>query len=391
MNEKNKLKVALLHDFLNQFGGAEKTLESLCEIFPEAPIYTLIYEKEKMRGKFSNRKIQTSFLQKFPNFFKKRIEWLAPFLPMAPETFDLRDFDLVISSSGAWSKGIVTRLNTLHIAYIHSPMRFVWDYNEKYIREKNFRIGLFLIRFIFSYFRLWDRLASDRPDFLIANSIYTQRRIKKYYRKEAPVIYPPACQEKEKKTVVFSKKIENKFPHKNFFLIVSRLSSYKKIDVAVETFNRMGLPLVIIGEGKEKEKLKKNAGENITFFGWAKNKELSFAYSRARAFIFPGIDDFGIAPVEAMRQGVPIIAIKKGGAKEIVEDGKTGIFFEAITPEVLADGVRRFCENEDKFDREYIKKKAQTFSEEIFKKNFLNYVKEAMEKFGFSNSMIEKK
>ena len=171
MNEKNKLKVALVHDFLNQFGGAEKTLESLCEIFPEAPIYTLIYEKEKMRGKFSDRKIRTSFLQKFPAFFRKRVQWLAPFFPMAPETFDLRDFDMVISSSGAWSKGIVTRLNTLHIAYIHSPMRFVWDYNERYIQEKKIGVSLFLIRPIFSYFRLWDRLAADRPDFLIANSI----------------------------------------------------------------------------------------------------------------------------------------------------------------------------------------------------------------------------
>jgi len=391
MNEKNKLKVALVHDFLNQFGGAEKTLESLCEIFPEAPIYTLIYEKEKMRGKFSDRKIRTSFLQKFPAFFRKRFQWLAPFFPMAPETFDLCDFDLVISSSGAWSKGIVARLNTLHIAYIHSPMRFVWDYNERYIQEKKSGVSLFLIRPIFCYFRLWDRLAADRPDFLIANSIYTQKRIKKYYRKESVVIYPPAWRRKDENIAGFSEKIKNKFPHQNFFLIVSRLSSYKKIDVAIETFNRMELPLVIIGEGKERKKMEKNAGKNITFFGWANEEELSFAYCHARAFIFPGIDDFGIAPEEAMRRGVPVIAIKKGGAKEIVEDLKTGIFFEVTTPEVLADGVRRFCENEEKFDKEYIKNKAQIFSEEVFKQKFLDYVKEVEEKFRFSNSITDKK
>jgi len=226
---------------------------------------------------------------------------------------------------------------------------------------------------------------------LIANSIYTQKRIKKYYRKESVVIYPPAWRRKDENIAGFSEKIKNKFPHQNFFLIVSRLSSYKKIDVAIETFNRMELPLVIIGEGKERKKMEKNAGKNITFFGWANEEELSFAYCHARAFIFPGIDDFGIAPVEAMRRGVPVIAIKKGGAKEIVEDLKTGIFFKVATPEVLADGVRRFCENEEKFDKEYIKNKVQIFSEEVFKQKFLDYVKEVEEKFRFSNSITDKK
>ncbi|MDR3559516.1 MAG: glycosyltransferase, partial [Candidatus Pacebacteria bacterium] len=174
MLDEKKIKVALVHDFLIQFGGAERFLEALAEMFPAAPIYTILYDPEKMRGKFAGRDIRTSFFQKLPKCLRKRYKFLLPLLPTAPETFDLRDFDLVISSSGAWSKGIVTRLNTIHIAYIHSPMRFVWDYNEKYLQEERKRkFGLF-IRPLFSYFRLWDKLAADRPDYLIANSKYTQ-------------------------------------------------------------------------------------------------------------------------------------------------------------------------------------------------------------------------
>ncbi|HHE45751.1 MAG TPA: glycosyltransferase family 4 protein, partial [Candidatus Moranbacteria bacterium] len=162
-----------MHDFLNQFGGAERVLEALTEMFPRAPIYTLIYDPEKMREKFSQKEIRTSFLQKLPKFLRRRYRYFLPLLPTAPETFDLRDFDLVISSSGAWSKGIVTRLNTLHIAYIHSPMRFVWDYNEKYLKEEHQTKWNFLARPILNYIRLWDYLAADRPDYLIANSQYT--------------------------------------------------------------------------------------------------------------------------------------------------------------------------------------------------------------------------
>src|SRR4030042_5298091 len=189
----NNYKVALIHDFLLYPGGAEKVLEVLAEMFPEAPIYTLLYDQEKMRGKFSDREIHTSFLQKFPKFLRKRYKYLLPLMPTAPETFDLRDFDLVISSSGAWSKGIVTKLNTIHIAYINSPIRFVWDYNERYVRDQKSKIKnkIFFIRLLLSYLRLWDYEAAQRPDYLIANSKYTQERIAKYYRRESSVIYPP--------------------------------------------------------------------------------------------------------------------------------------------------------------------------------------------------------
>ncbi|MFH2018878.1 MAG: glycosyltransferase, partial [bacterium] len=179
MNIKDK-KIAIVHDFFLYYGGAEKVLEALAEMFPEAPIYTLVYDKEKMRGKFEGREIRTSFLQKFPRFLRRNRQWLLPFLPTAPETFDLRDFDLVISTSGAWSKGIVTKLDTIHVAYIHSPMRFAWDYNEKYLKDNRKEKLAFLVRPILSYLRVWDKMAADRPDYLIANSRYTQERIEKY-------------------------------------------------------------------------------------------------------------------------------------------------------------------------------------------------------------------
>ena len=396
--KSQELKVALVHDFLVQYGGAEKVLESLCEMFPKAPIYTLLYDKEKIlvaysdgtppqsppqRGgeaeryssrKITQREIHASFLQKFPKFLRNRRRFLLPFMPAAPETFDLREYDLVISSSGAWSKGIITKLNTIHIAYIHSPMRFAWDYNERYVNEIGKKRICFFARAILNYIRVWDRQAADRPDYLIANSEYTQERIKKYYRRNSRVIYPPV-----KKIQIPNPKFQilNKFqiPNSKFFLVVSRLSAYKKVSLAVEAFNKLGLPLIVVGEGEQEKKLKKIAKENVKILGWQSDEKLAEYYASARAFIFPCEDDFGLTMVEAMSYGVPVIAFQKGGAKEIIQEGINGEFFSAQTPEVLADGVRRFMENENKYNKEIIKKSAEKFSEERFKDSFMEIVK----------------
>jgi len=402
MKPFNHLKVALIHDFLIQYGGAERVLEVMCEMFPEAPIYTLLYDKEKIRGKFSNRKIHTSFLQKFPKFMRKRYPWLLPFFPVAPETFDLREYDLIISSSGAWSKGIVTKLNTIHIAYIHSPMRFAWDYNEKYLAEDRKNRFKFFVRMYLTYLRIWDKSASDRPDYLIANSEYTQSRIGKYYRRESKIIYPPveiksfeipllplgegARRADEGTTSELSPSPAPNTGHplpkgeedmKKYFLIVSRLSTYKKIDCVIEAFNKLELPLVIIGEGKDEKRLRTMANENIKFLGWLSDEKLSGYYENARAFIFSSVDDFGMALVEAMARGVPVLAIRKGGAREIVEEGVTGEFFEAQTPEVVADCVRRFMEKENEYDKALIIGKAKVFNKERFKREleeFINHI-----------------
>lgn len=367
MNLENK-KVAIVHDFLTDLGGAERVVEVLCEMFPKAPIYTLIYDKEKMRGKFENKKIQTSFLQKFPKFLRRRKQLLLPFLPTAPETFDLREFDLIISSSGAWSKGIVTRLNTAHIAYLHSPMRFIWDYNERYLREnRKEKIG-FIIRPILNYIRMWDKVAADRPDFLIANSRYTQSRIKKYYGKESIVIYPPI------NTATLQCARVNAENKKEYFLVVSRLAAYKKVDAVVEAFNKLDLPLVIIGEGPQKKYLQKIANANVKILGWKSDEEIAKYYAGARAFIFASVDDFGMTPVEAMANGAPVLALREGGALETVIEGKTGEFFDAATPEVIADGVRRLVENEKNYAREFIINRAREFSKEKFIKEVEEYI-----------------
>lgn len=377
----NNVRVALVHDFLNQYGGAERVLEVLCEMFPEAPIYTLLYDKEKMRGKLAGREIRTSFLQSFPRFLRRHPRWLLPIIPTAPETFDLREFDLVISSSGAWSKGIVTRLDTLHIAYIHSPMRFIWDYNEKYLKEgRHEKLG-FLIRPFLSYLRLWDRLAADRPDYLIANSEYTRSRIAKYYRRESAVIYPPVNSE-----FFGCAKSDEARQNSKFFLIVSRLSPYKKIDVAIEAFNKLGLSLVVVGTGKQEKELKMMAKRNIKFLGWVPDEKMAAIYAQTRAFVFPGVDDFGIAPAEALAQGVPVIAVRRGGVKEIIEEGRTGEFFDSATPEVIADAVRRFGENEKRYDREYIRQSAEKFSKERFIREMEEYISDAISKSKFQIS-----
>ncbi len=370
MPQPKELKIALVHDFLIEFGGAERVLKVLCEMFPEAPIYTLLAEKENFPGWLKNRKIETSFLQKWPAFLRKRKKWLLPFLPVAPETFNLRDFDLVISSSGAWSKGIVTRLNTVHISYLHSPMRFVWDMNGEYLKDqKKGRAMNFFTRLILNYIRVWDFAAADRPEFLIANSRYTKDRIKKYYNRESTVIYPPVHIATQ--SVMGRPAVETA---QKYFLVVSRLSAYKKIDVIVEAFNKLELPLVVVGTGEQEKYLKSIANKNIKFLGFQSDEKLAKIYAGARAFVFSAIDDFGIAPVEAMQEGVPVLALKKGGMKEIVIEGKTGEFFEAATPEVIADGVRRLRENEASYDIEAIKARAKEFSEERFKKEMGEFI-----------------
>jgi len=292
-------------------------------------------------------------------------------MPTAPETFDLREFDLVISSSGAWSKGIVTRLNTIHISYLHSPMRFVWDMNEEYLKEKEKSGAVKLLsRFFLNYIRLWDKLAADRPDYLIANSKYTQTRIKKYYGRDSEIIYPPV----DIKSETNNNSTNYKLQTTNYFLVVSRLSKYKKVDAVVEAFNKLSLPLVVIGEGEQKEYLKSIANKNVKILGWKSDEKIRKYYAGARAFIFAGVDDFGMAPVEAMSFGVPVLAIRQGGVLEIVEEGKTGEFFDSATPEVIADAVRRFSENEKKYDKQDIIDKAREFSKDKFIKNFTEFI-----------------
>jgi glycosyltransferase involved in cell wall biosynthesis len=385
---RQDLKVALVHDFLNQYGGAERVLSALCEIFPEAPIYTLLYDPQKMRGKFKDADIRLSFLQKFPKFLKRRHKYMLPFMPTAPETFNLRDFDLVISSSSAFAKGIIVKPKTIHICYCHSPMRYAWDWNEKYLSEQGLGSGRKIFaRLMLNYVRTWDKAAADRPDFFIANSRATQTRIKKYYRRESEVVYPPVeinpppappLRKGESQKILPLEKGD-----KGGFLIVSRLSPYKKVEVAIEVMNKLDLPLVVIGEGDRKyvKYLKSIAGPKTKFLGWKSDENVKKYFASCRAFLFPGEDDFGIAPVEAMSFGKPVIALRHGGATETVIEGETGEFFDEPMIEVLADAVRRFQENEKNYDPAKIRAQAGKFSKEKFVENVKRVIGEMVKKY----------
>lgn len=366
MDSKNAKKIAIVHDFLLYQGGAEKVLKAIAEMYPNAPIYTLLYDKKGMRGAFADREIRTSFLQSLPKFLRRRHRWLLPFYGTAVEAFDLREYDFVISSSGAWSKGIVTKLKTKHLAYIHSPMRYVWDYNERYAQTMNKKIG-FCLRLLLSYVRMWDALASYRPDSMIANSRYTAKRIEKYYRREANVVYPPVTLGWQ---YTGQDLLDVHLQAKQYFLVVSRLTGSKRVDLAIETFEKLQLPLMIIGEGSEKKMYKKRAGTNVYFMGWQKPKALARYYANARALVFPSEDDFGIVPVEAMQFGCPVIALRRGGASETVIEGRTGEFFRAPVSASLSDAVRRFLENESSYDRNKIRAHGLQFSQERFQKEF---------------------
>lgn len=352
-------KIAIVHDFLLYSGGAERVLRTLADLFPDAPIYTLLYDKEKMRGMFADSTIHTSYLQKFPLFMRKRHRWLLPFMPSAPEAFDLRECDLVISTSSAWSKAIVTKLHTKHIAYIHSPMRYVWDENVAYVKDVRKKNG-FIVSSVLSYLRVWDYQAAQRPDVLIANSDYTKKRMKKYYRRNAEVIYPPAVSQRQT--------TNNQQRGEGYFLVISRLSPYKNTALAVEVCNKLKLPLVIIGEGTAYEDLQKMAGPTVQIIGYRSDKEIEGYYKKARAFLFPCEDDFGLTMVEALSYGVPVIALRRGGAKEIVEEGITGEFFDAPVVEVFADAMRRFIEKENSYSVQVMMQSAERFSQEKFQK-----------------------
>ena len=366
-------KIAIVHDFLENYGGAESVLESFCELFPQAPIYTLIYNRDNVqkwdRDWIANKKIKESFLQKAPGFLRKRKKYLLPLMPTAVEALNLREYDLVISSSSAFSKGIVIKPKTTHICYMHGPMRYVWDWNREYLEDQRLRGKRKLFtRLFLNYLRTWDRASADRPDYIIANSQYTAQRIEKYYRRSSKVIYPP----------VKINDISTSGENSGYFLSVGRLSPYKRFDLIVDAFLKLNLPLVIVGKGQQYNELKKRINDygksQVRLAGWQPREKLIKLYQSARAFVFAAEDDFGIAPAEAMAAGKPVIALRRGGVIETVKEGITGEFFNEPRMEVLADGIRRFMEKEKTYKSGEIRKQAEKFSKDKFKKEIIEYI-----------------
>ncbi len=356
------MKVALVHDYLNQYGGAERVLEAFCQIFPQAPIYTLLYDKERTGWAFADRRIQTSFLQKIP-LLKSHHRPFLMLMPLAIEQFDLSQYDLVLSDSASYAKGVITSPKTLHICYCHTPIRYAWDDSHKYIEEFGYP-GLVkkFIPFFMNYIRLWDEQAAQRVDQFIANSQFVAQRIKKYYHQDSEVIHPPV------KTNLFY--LADR-PDK-YFLMVGRFLPYKRFDLAIESFNQLGLPLKIIGDGPEKKKLQKKAKSNIEFIGLVSDEKLKDYYAHCQAFIFPQEEDFGITAVEAMAAGRPVIAYQAGGALEIVQPGITGLFFKEQTTDYLIEALRNFKLTD--FDPKLIREKAREFDQERFKEKIREFI-----------------
>lgn len=362
------MRIALVHDYLVQYGGAERVLEAFSELFPHAPIFTLVYDEKLTRGAFRGRAIHTSYLQKIP-FSRAKHRFFPLLMPFAVEQFDLSRFDIVLSDSASFAKGVITKPPTLHISYCHTPPRYAWDDSHKYIEEFGYTTPLrLLVPFFMNYVRIWDGEAATRVDRFITNSEFVRRRIEKYYRRNAEIIYPP----------VDTSKFEIGEPQ-DYFLMVGRLSAYKKFDLGIEVFNELGRPLKIVGAGPERKKLEKMAKKNIEFVGAVSDEDLAKYYKHAKALIFPQEEDFGIVAVEAMASGRPVIAYRGGGALETVQEGETGVFFDEQTLESLAGALRSF--DGAKFDPQKIRAHALKFDRKIFKENIKEFIEKALADF----------
>src|SRR3989344_61924 len=362
------MKIALVHDYLVQYGGAERVLECFSELFPDAPIYTLIYDKKAMMGAFAKNRIYTSRLQRL-GFARRFHRLFPPLMPPAVEEFDFSKYDIVLSDSSSFAKGIITRPETLHVSYIHTPMRYAWDDCQKYTAEFGFpRFIQKIVPIAMTSIRAWDRVSAERVDLFIANSRFVARRIKKYYGKDATVIHPP----------VATKKFYLQKEQGEYFLMVGRLIAYKRHDIAIKAFNRLKLPLKIIGRGPEMRRLKRLSGSTIEFLGHVVEERLPEYYAQCRAFIFPQEEDFGIVAIEAMAAGKPLIAYRGGDIVEHLQEGSMGVFFEEQTPEAIVSAVKKFSAKT--FDPEIIRKKALQFDRECFKSRIKCYIEDVLQK-----------
>lgn len=350
--QARSMRVALVHDYLNQYGGAERVLEALHLLYPDAPVYTSIYDPAVMPDHYRAWDIRTSFMQSLPGW---RTHFRRYFLlyPSAFESFDLSAYDLIISSSSAYAKGVIPPPGAVHVCYCHTPMRFAWRTRDYVAREQISGVQGAILPFLLTYLRLWDAVSNARVDAFIANSREVAGRIRRYYGRAAtiippPVVLPPANQQ----------------PAGDFYLAGGRLIPYKRIELIVEAFTRLRLPLKIFGDGRDRARLERMAGPNIEFLGWVDELTRHQLFAGCRAFIFPGEEDFGITPLEAMAAGRPVIAYGAGGALDTVVDGVTGRFFYEPTAAALAAAVA--ASHVDVYDPEAIRQYAEGFGLDLF-------------------------
>ncbi len=364
------MKIALVHEHLVKRGGAEKVLKDFLKIWPKADVFTIVKDKKFVKEYFkTNPKIYNSYLQKLP-FAKKKYNWYLPFEPRAIESFNFKNYDLIISNSHSFAKGVNFKGKTRHICYCHTPTRWIWLESESHVKRSNFPFFLkSVIPFLVEKLKTWDFQAAHKPNLIIANSHNVKKRIKKYYNRKSKVIWPAV----DTKFFIPANK-----QRKDFFLYVSRLEPHKKPDLAIQAFSGTDYKLKVVGVGSMFEGLKKEAGKNIEFLGEVSNQELRELYQSTQALIFPQEEDFGLVPLEAQACGTPVIAYKKGGALETIKQGQTGIFFEKPTPESLLNAVENFVPQ--RFSKILIRKHAEKFSFENFQNSWQKIVKQVMSK-----------
>jgi len=372
------MKVAVLHEWLVDYSGSERVVEQILNIFPEADLFAQVeFLPSDLKFFIQNKPVKTTFIQRLP-FAKKKYRSYLPLMPLAVEQFDLSGYDIVISSSHAVSKGVLTGPDQLHISYVHSPMRYAWDLQHQYLRESGLNKGLkgWLARWLLHKIRIWDARTANGVDAFVANSRFIARRIRKVYRREATVIYPPVD------ISAFTLREDKE----DFYLTASRMVPYKKIDLIVEAFLRMPEHyLIVIGDGPDFQKIKNKAAPNIALLGFKPFEELRDYMQRAKAFVFAAEEDFGIVPVEAQACGTPVIAYGKGGVLETVrgldKDSPTGLFFSKQTTDSLIDAVRCFEKKGHEFVPALCRQNALRFSPERFRSEFSTFVEKEWKKF----------
>ena len=374
MSKLENLRIAIVHEWFVSYAGSERVVEQILNLFPNADLFAVVdFLDDSKRGFIQHKKVTTTFIQKLP-FAKNKFRQYLPLMPLAIEQLDLSAYDLIISSSHAVAKGVLTSPHQLHISYVHSPIRYAWDLQHQYLQESNLERGIksWIARWILHQMRIWDTRTANGVDLFIANSEFIARRIQKVYRRSARVIYPPvdlqnyAIQEQKQ----------------DFYLTASRLVPYKRIDLIVEAFSQMGdRQLIVIGDGEQMAKIRSKAGRNIKFLGHLEPLQLREFMQNAKAFVFAAEEDFGITPVEAQACGTPVIAYRRGGVCESVRgldgDRPTGVFFPKQTAESICTAVLEFEKSGDRITPIACRENAMRFSTERFQAEFLSFVQQA--------------
>jgi glycosyltransferase involved in cell wall biosynthesis len=359
------MKVALVHDYLNQYGGAERVLDELHAIWPEAPVYTAIYDRQRMPAAYADWDIRPSVLDRIP-FARRKHQALLFFLPQAFESFDLDEYDLVVSSSSGFAHGVLTRPQTLHVCYCHSPPRFLWNYHHYARCEGLGRAMRLLVENSLPNLRVWDRVAADRADAWVATSRLVRGQIERYYGKLSTVIPPP----------VDIGRFTVSGESGSYYLLLMRLVGWKRPDIVIEACTRLGLPLVVAGDGRSLQDLKRLAGPSVRFIGRVNDMQIRALYRDCRALILPAEEDFGITPLEAMASGRPVIAYGRGGVLDTVVPGQTGVFFEAQSADCLGAALHGFDPRD--FDPRAIRLHAEQYDSKIFAARLRRHVDELL-------------